>query len=104
MLNNILKILGISSTNTEKVALVELLIEQSKAKVCAYIDSTTVPAELNFIIIELTIDRYNKVGSEGLASESIEGIQYSYATSFELEPYAAYLDKYVNKSKGFTFL
>ena len=104
MINNIIKILGIASTDTEKVALVELLMEQSKAKICAYINQSLVPAELNFMIIELTIDRYNKIGSEGLASESIEGIQYSYSNSFDLEPYITYLDRFISKSSGFKFL
>jgi hypothetical protein len=97
-------ILGITVVETEKIALVDLIIEQSQAKICAYINASIVPAELNFIIIELTIERYNKIGSEGLLSESIEGIQYSYSDTFELERYTTYLDRYVSKSSGFKFL
>lgn len=97
-------ILGVASTDTEEIALVDILIEQSTAKICAYINASLVPAELNFIIIELTIERYNKIGAEGLASESIEGIQYSYANTFDLEPYTTYLDRYVSKSSGFKFI
>lgn len=97
-------LLGIAAGDTKAKALEELILKQSQAKICAYIKTATVPAELDFITIELTVERYNKLGSEGLTSESIEGIQYSYSTSFELEPYAAYLDRYVSSSSGFRFI
>ena len=39
-----------------------------------------VPAELDYIITEVAIIRYNRIGSEGMASESVEGHSATYAT------------------------
>ena len=101
--DDVLKLLGISISDTAKVAIVDILLAQSQNKICAYINASLVPAELNFIVCELTVERYNKLGSEGFTSESIEGIQYSYNPN-ELAQYKVYLDRYVSKSSGFIFL
>ena len=37
-----------------------------------------VPAELEYILTECTIARYNRIGSEGMTSESMDGHSASY--------------------------
>ncbi|MDK3754778.1 phage head-tail connector protein, partial [Staphylococcus pseudintermedius] len=37
-----------------------------------------IPQPLYFIVIEVAVKRYNKVGSEGMVSESVEGRSMSY--------------------------
>ncbi len=104
MLDEVLFILGIS--NAAQTDLVTILFNQSSAKILAYINESEVPANLAFILNELTISRYNRLGSEGITSESVEGIQYSYMDN-ELLPYYTYLDRYIeNKTgaSGFRFL
>lgn len=44
-------------------------------------DKTEVPEDLNFIVIELAVARYNRIGSEGMSSESIEGLSTSYISN-----------------------
>ena len=40
------------------------------------------PKELEFELIELSIQRFNRIGSEGIASESIDGKSVSYDDDF----------------------
>lgn len=40
-----------------------------------------VPDELDYIITEVAIIRYNRIGSEGMASESVEGHSATYTTN-----------------------
>lgn len=106
MLDEVLLILGIPEEDVAQRAIIAALYEQSSARICAYINEIAVPAQLNFILNELTISRYNRLGSEGIVSESVEGIQYSYVDD-ELSPYYIYLDRFVaNKSStsGFRFI
>lgn len=106
MLAKIKLLLGID--DLVKDNLLEQLILMNSNKILTYlgIEITTIPVSLEFIVIELTIKQYNKLGSEGLSSESIEGISYSYSDSInELEPYMTYIEKYMNISSGkFRFL
>lgn len=54
-----------------------------------------VPAELNYIIEEISIRRYNRIGSEGMKSESVEGHRVDfYDLGQEFEPYLSVIDGY----------
>lgn len=47
-----------------------------------------IPAELNFIIEEITIRRFNRLGTEGMKSESVEGHNVTfYDLEDEFKPY-----------------
>lgn len=41
-------------------------------------DETTIPEELDYILTECTIARYNRIGSEGMQSESMDGHSANY--------------------------
>ena len=103
LLNRVKVLLGISSNDNTK--LLNEIIELTKSKILNYIDKTELPEELEFVLVELIIQRYNKVGSEGIASESVDGKSVSYEADFE--GYKHYLDDYISKnsiSKGFRLI
>ena len=103
LLNRIKVLLGISSNDNEEL-LIEI-VELTKSKILNYINEAELPLELEFVLIELAIQRYNRIGSEGVASESIDGKTTSYEDNFE--SYRQYLDDYMsrnNTSKGFKLI
>ena len=95
LLNRIKVLLGISNNDNEE--LLNEIAELTKSKILNYINEAELPLELEFVLIELAIQRYNKIGSEGVASESIDGRTTSYEDDFE--SYKQYLDDYINKNK-----
>ena len=101
MINKIKILLGI----TDNDELLNEIIEITEYKILNYINKKTLPDELEFILIELSIARFNRIGSEGFASESVDGKNISYDDGFE--NYKTYLDDYIsrnNKNKGFKLL
>ena len=101
LLNRIKTLLQIQDNDE----LIYEIVEITKEKILNYINEKELPIELEFILIELAIERFNKIGSEGIASESIDGKNVSYDDSFE--NYKVYLDDYIfrnNKNKGFKLL
>ncbi len=52
-----------------------------------------IPTELNYIIEELAVIRFQKLGSEGMKSESVEGHSVSYNED-DFKPYSSILDTY----------
>ena len=63
------------------------------------------PIELEFVLIELAIQRFNRICSEGIASESIDGKSVSYDDDFI--GYKHYLDDYISRNsiqKGYKLL
>ena len=103
LLNRVKVLLGI--TNNDNEELLREIIDITESKILNYIDKTELPKELEFVLVELSIQRYNRIGSEGIASESIDGKSVSYETDFE--GYKHYLDDYISKnsiSKGFRLI
>ena len=103
LLNRVKVLLGISNNDNEEL-LIEI-IEITKSKILNYIDQSELPKELEFVLIELSIQRYNRIGSEGISSENVDGKSVSYEADFE--GYKTYLDDYINKnniSKGFRLI
>ncbi|ELK47185.1 phage head-tail connector protein [Halobacillus sp. BAB-2008] len=55
-----------------------------------------IPVELTFIIEELAVHRFNRLGSEGMTSESVEGHSVSFSEN-DLAPYLSILETYIPK-------
>ena len=101
LLNRIKTLLGI----TDNDELIYEITELTKSKILNYINEAELPLELEFVLVELTIQRYNRIGSEGIVSESVDGKSVSYEDVFE--NYKPYLDDYISrsgKSKGYKLL
>ena len=81
LLNRIKVLLGINDYDNDE--LINEIIELTKSKILNYIDKTELPKELEFVLVELSIQRYNKIGSEGISSERVEGKSVSYEADFE---------------------
>ena len=101
LLNRVETLLGVFDNSN----LVNEIIELTKEKILNYINEDELPRELEFILVELSIQRYNRIGSEGIASESVDGKSVSYEDDFE--NYKQDLKNYMNKknnSGGFRLL
>ena len=101
LLNRIKTLLQIQDNDE----LIYEIAEITKEKILNYINEKELPKELEFVLVELAIQRYNRIGSEGISSESVDGKSVSYEDDFE--NYKIYLDDYIfrnNKNKGFKLL
>jgi hypothetical protein len=101
LLNRIKTLLNVEG-NEE---LITEIVNITEAKILNYINATEMPYELEFVLIELSVQRFNRIGSEGIASESIDGKSVSYDDDFT--GYKHYLDDYISRNsvrKGYRLL
>ena len=101
LLNRIKVVLGI----TDNDELLLEILDITKSKILNYINEAELPLELEFVLIELAIQRYNRIGSEGISSESVDGKSVSYDDDFI--GYKHYLDDYISRNsvrKGYRLL
>jgi hypothetical protein len=73
MLNNLKLLLGIDETDEQQDKLLQLIINNTTARLQTLIGGTNPPTELNHIILDVAVIRFNKIGSEGFASHTVEG-------------------------------
>ena len=83
-MDNIKILLGIVDDARDE--LIELLIEQCKAEVVSYCNLKDYDEKLNPALYQMVIEKYNRLGSEGLSREDSSGISASY-----LDGYSAFV-------------
>ena len=101
LLNRIKTLLNIEGNEN----LIYEIVNITEAKILNYINASEMPKELEFVLIELSVQRFNRIGSEGIASESIDGKSVSYDDDFI--GYKHYLDDYISRNsvrKGYRLL
>lgn len=79
MLNDIKVLLGIASDNTDRDNLLNLLISTATARLKLLLGGIEPPESMAHIIREVAVIRFNRIGSEGMASHTVEGESLSFA-------------------------
>lgn len=86
MLERIKTILGIEDTIQDGV--LSILIENVSNHLKVLLGKEEIPTELSFIVEEITVRRFNRLGTEGMQSESVEGHSVTfYDLKDEFVPY-----------------
>lgn len=91
--------LTLLNLEADKIPQLEVIIDIQYDALLAKIVSDSVPQSLEYIVLETSIARYNRLGSEGLSSEGIDVISQSFIEDL-FEPYLADIDKHNNESSN----
>jgi hypothetical protein len=103
ILNNLK--LKLSITDDSQDDLLELLFNDAYNYMMIYFDGE-VPIELQFIMENVTVKRYRKLGAEGISIEKIDVLSTTYESGDDFTEYLSIMQKFKNnKTKlGFRFL
>ena len=103
MLENLKLMLGIASDDISRDSLLKQLIASATARLKTLLGGLQPPESLDYIVLEVTIRRFNRIGSEGMASHTVEGESISFSASdfdgFE-DDIQAYLDTQKESARG----
>lgn len=81
MLNSIKTLLGIDAADTSKDEMLKIIVESVLARLKLLLGGVDPPEAMEHIIIEVAIIRFNRIGSEGMASHTVEGESFSFVDS-----------------------
>ncbi|GAK32003.1 hypothetical protein WOSG25_230110 [Weissella oryzae SG25] len=95
-------LLGISDAVQD--TLLMFLIDDSKERLVSYINQDGVynlsfPSDLGWILRDLTVRRFNRIGDEGKKTSSESDVSITWRDD-DISDYAIYLDKYRKKNGG----
>lgn len=96
MLNELKLMLGI--TGTDRDELLNLIISTATARLKTLLGGTEPPDSLSYIVREVSIIRYNKIGSEGVVSHTVEGESLSFSDS-DFAGFADEIQAFLNTQK-----
>ena len=88
MLNDLKLMLGIDLSDTSLDDKLKLIISAVTARLTVLLGGVEPPESLDYIIREVSIIRFNKIGSEGMTSHSVEGESLTFTDS----DFAGYMD------------
>lgn len=97
MLKHIKLLLGLTE-ETDRDELLNLLISLATSRLKGKLGGITPPDSLDYIIIDIVVSRYNRIGSEGLSSHSVEGESLSF-TDDDFAKYESDIQDYLNSLK-----
>ena len=101
MLNDVLNLLGLSSEDGEAVGRLTVIIASVQQRLLLLIGGTEVPAKLSYIVTEVSVARYNRIGSEGVSSHSVEGESMTFIED-DFAPYKTDIEAYLTSESGGT--
>ena len=79
MLDNLKLLLGIEGSDLDNK--LKLIISNTTSRLKMVIGGIDPPESMNHIILEVSIMRFNRIGSEGLSSHTVEGESLSFTGS-----------------------
>lgn len=81
MLDKIKLLIGITEESQDN--LLNIIIDSINARLKILLGVDIIPKELEYIVVDVAIARFNRIGSEGAASHSIEGESINFESDFE---------------------
>lgn len=101
VLERVKTLLGI--TDNLQDDLLKAIQEQTEAHFLSYADVAEVPEKCQFIIVEVVIKRFNRLGAEGISSQRLEGVTNAYRED-DFTAYDSIINRLNKSVKGIKFL
>ena len=102
VLDDVKLLLDIPESDADLDNKLNLIIKNAKRQVLSYLPSglDNVPNELEYIVCELSVTRFNRLGNEGMSSYSQEGESITYGD--DIAPYLSAIQAWNNMQKNDT--
>lgn len=89
MLDNLKMLLGIAADDVSIDSKLQLLLSMATARLQLLLGGIEPPASMEHIIVDVSVARFNRIGSEGLTSHTVEGESLAFAEN----DFAAFADE-----------
>ena len=103
MLDKLKLLLGIDATDTDLDEKLNLILSNTAARMKILLGGIEPPEELAHVVLDVAVIRFNRIGSEGLTSHSVEGESMNFASGdFDgyMSEIQAYLDANEESKRG----
>ena len=92
ILENVKELLGNPKNIDDKL---NVIIELTQKRLGNLLSVKEVPEELEYIVVEVSVIRFNRIGSEGVSSHSVEGESMSFNDD-DFDSYDKYIRSWLN--------
>jgi hypothetical protein len=99
MLNDLKTMLDIPATDTDQDEKLKLIISTARDRLKLLLGGIEPPATMDYIIREVAVVRFNKIGSEGLGSHTVEGESLTFTVD-DFAPYSSEIQAFLETQKS----
>ncbi|MBO5789539.1 MAG: phage head-tail connector protein [Clostridia bacterium] len=101
MLENLKLMLDVPADNTDLDAKLRLIVANATARLKRLLGGIDPPEELDYIVFEVSLMRFNRIGSEGLSNHSVEGVSLTFSDR-DFEGFSADIQAWIDGQKEST--
>lgn len=98
MLDKIKEMLGIEPSATDADKRLKIIISGATARLKRKLGGIEPPEEMQDIILEVSLKRFNRIGAEGMASHSVEGESFSFSDD-DFKEYEQDIQDFLDRQK-----
>lgn len=95
MLDKILILLGLDNPTEAIQGKVETIMALTEQRLMLMLGQSIVPDALSYVVVEVTVARYNRIGSEGVSSHSVSNESMTW-TDDDFKPYLSDIQAWLN--------
>lgn len=89
----------INGTQAEQLAVIESM---TRDRLTILLGGLDIPEELEYIVTEVSVKRFNRIGSEGATSHNVEGESLNWGDVDDFADYMDEINKYLEDLDGAT--
>ena len=89
----------INGTQAEQLAVIESM---TRDRLTILLGGLTIPEELEYIVTEVSVKRFNRIGSEGAQHHNVEGETFVWSDTDDFAGYMDEINKYLEDLEGST--
>ena len=89
----------INGTQAEQLAVIESM---TRDRLTILLGGLTIPEKLEYIVTEVSVKRFNRIGSEGAQHHNVEGEVFMWSDTDDFAGYMDEINKYLEDLDGAT--
>lgn len=78
ILEEVLVLLEMKNHENPPIEKLKVIIKLVMRRLCSLLETDIVPEELSYIAVEVSVIRFNRIGSEGMSTHNVEGESSTY--------------------------
>lgn len=98
-LSKLKTLLGLSEDDATQNECLAWILEASEQRLKNLLGGLDVPGALEYIVLEVSVIRFNRIGSEGVTSHSVEGESMTFSDD-DFSGYTDEIEAYLEEQSG----
>lgn len=98
-MEDLLELLDLQDAGDEQRKKLQTIMDITSDRLKVKLGTDKVPSKLSYIVTEVSIIRFNRIGSEGFSSHTVAGESQSFSGD-DFSPYESDIQAWIDENKG----